>query len=363
MRVLLIAGSYPPDRCGVGDYTSQLARALAGQPGTEVAVLARGAPEGADTPGLTILPPVRSWLFEELPAILQRVRQWRPDMAHVQYPTQGFFGTSLPRLLPLALRLTGLRVVITWHEPPPPGGRVLLHFLQPLLGSSGLIFVRPNYLDYFGPALRRVVERLPRATIPNAANLPVSQLAPAQRAVLRERLLQGQSRLVVFFGFMARHKGVERLFEIADPATDRLVIAGASTDDDYLGELQALADAPGWRGKVDFAGFSPPDQAADLLAAADAVVLPFITGGGNWNTSIHSALAQGSFVLTTGEPASGDDPVRNLYVASPDGLSEMREALRVHAGRRVAPARGPSPWEAIAQAHLTHYARCLGRRV
>ena len=368
MRVLLIAGSYPPEPCGVGDYASQLSQALAAEPGTEVAVLARGRPVDPGMAGLTLLPPVRAWVFRELPAIIRRTRGWRPDVVHIQYPTHGFFDKRLPlllplgQLLPLVLRLAGLRVVATLHE-PPPRGITLLHFLMPLLGASGLIFVRPQFLDNFGTRLRRLLERLPLVTIPTAANLPVSGLSGEQSKALRARLLQGQSRLVVFFGFMARHKGVERLFEIADPDTDRLVIAGGSNDDAYHRELQALADGPRWHGKVSFTGFAPPAEAADLLAAADAVVLPFLSGGGSWNTSIHSALAQGSFVLTTGQPASGDDPVRNLYTAPPAGLAEMREALRHHAGRRVAPAQGQSPWKAIAQAHLAHYARCLGRPV
>lgn len=38
MRVLMITGSYPPDVCGVGDYTARLSEALAGQ-GLEVCVL------------------------------------------------------------------------------------------------------------------------------------------------------------------------------------------------------------------------------------------------------------------------------------------------------------------------------------
>jgi glycosyltransferase involved in cell wall biosynthesis len=360
MRVLVVAGSFPPEPCGVGDYTRLLAEALAAQPDTEVAVLTRGQPDAIAGQALHLLPPVSAWRFAELPAIVRRARQWRPDVAHIQYPTRGFVDPRLAACLPLALRLAGIRVVVTWHEPPPPGREALLYFLMPLLGASGLIVVRPDYLGYFGPRLRRLVSRVPLATIPNAANLPVSSLDDAQRQALRAQLLQGQQRLIVFFGFISRHKGVHRLFEIASPQTDHLVIAGNSHDDGYLGELQALAASPAWKGRVSFTGFSPPAQAADLLAAADAVVLPFTEGGGNWNTSIHSAQAQGSFVLTTGRPAVGDDREHNLFVAAPDDTAGLRRALHDHAGRRVARADGAAPWRRIARAHLDHYARCLG---
>lgn len=362
MRVLIVAGSFPPEPCGVGDYTRLLAEALAAQPDTEVAVLTRGQPEPVSAQTLRLLPPVSAWRFAELPAILRRARQWRPDITHIQYPSSGFVANhAFPLLLPLLLRLAGLRVVVTWHEPPPPPPHPTAPFLTPLLGACGLIFVRPNYLDYFGPRIRRLVERVPLATIPNAANLPVSLLSEPQRIQLRAQLVQDQQRLVVFFGFISRHKGVARLFEIADPQTDQLVIAGKSQDDDHLRELHALADSPRWQGRVSFLGFSPPTQAADLLAAADAVVLPFTEGGGNWNTSIHSAQAQGSFVLTTGRRALGDDPEGNLFVAAPDDIAGMRRALANLAGRRVARADGAAPWQRIARAHLNHYALCLAR--
>ncbi|MEI8304346.1 MAG: glycosyltransferase [Burkholderiales bacterium] len=365
MRVLVVAGSFPPEPCGVGDYTRLLAEALAAQPDTEVAVLTRGQPDAIAGQALHLLPPVSAWRFAELPAIVRRARQWRPDITHIQYPTSGFVAhRRFPLLLPLLLRLAGLRVVVTWHEPPPPPWLdPTAPFLTPLLGACGLIFVRPNYLDYFGPRIRRLVERVPLATIPNAANLPVSLLSEPQRVQLRTQLVGGQQRLVVFFGFISRHKGVAHLFEIADPQTDHLVIAGNSHDDGYLRELHALADSPRWQGRVSFRGFSPPAQAADLLLAADAVVLPFTEGGGNWNTSIHSAQAQGSFVLTTGRSARGDDPDQNLFVAAPEDIAGMRKALKDLAGRRVARADGAAPWERIARAHLDHYARCLARSV
>lgn len=358
MRVLIIAGSYPPEPCGVGDYIGQLARALASETDIDVAVLTRGQPTSNDAQRLAILRPVQSWKVWELSSILKRARNWRPDIVHIQYPTRGFFAKRLPLLLPLSLRLAGLRVVVTWHEPPPCGVTQLL-FLLTSIGVSGLIFVRPHYLDYFNPKLQFWLKRLPLSTIPNAANLPVSCLSAAERETLRQTLLQGQSRLLVFFGFVARHKGVERLFDIANPVTDHLVISGGSNDDAYYSELKSLASSSQWRGKVTFTGFAPPTEAADLLAAADAVVLPFLSGGGSWNTSLHSALAQGSFVITTGEAAHGDDPTRNLYVAPCDGLAEMRDALCRHAGRRVAPSKA-LPWKTIAKAHLEHYAICLG---
>lgn len=368
MRVLLISGSYPPDACGVGDYTMRLARALAKQPDWEVAVLtgpaaSGGAPGGVtdELPAPTVIHCPGAWAFSALPRIVTAVRQWAPDVVHFQYPTQGFFGWRLPALLPALLRCLGFPSVQTWHEPPPTGVRAMIYFLLPRLGARALVFVRPRYLDtYFPSWLKRWVAALPYATIQNTAALPLCSLDAPERTALRARWLGGRQRLVVFFGFITRHKGVEQIFDIASPDTDVVVIAGRTTDPVYVDELRTLAKGRTWVEHVVFPGFLAADDAAALLAVADAVVLPFVEGGGVWNTSIHSAVTQGTLVITTGAEALGDDPQRNVYVAAPGGVAEMRSALDRLAGRKISPTT-ESGWQEIARAHLGLYRRCMRR--
>ena len=366
MRVLLISGSYPPDACGVGDYTMRLARVLAQQPGWEVAVLTGPTtPGGASgnvadaAPAPVVMHCPGAWSFSALPQIVAAVRRWAPDIVHFQYPTQGFFGWRLPALLPVLLRCLGFPSVQTWHEPPPTGVRAMVYFLLPRLGAQALVFVRPGYLDtYFPPWLKRWVAALPHATIQNTAALPLCSLDASERTALRSRWLGGRQRLIVFFGFVTRHKGVEQIFDIANPETDVVVVAGRTVDAAYVDELQETAMDRGWADNVVFPGFLEPGDAAALLAVADAVVLPFVEGGGVWNTSIHSAVAQGTLVITTGADALGDDPKRNLYVAAPGEVAEMRMTLDRLAGRKTLPA-SQSGWQDIANAHLGLYGRCL----
>jgi hypothetical protein len=65
-------------------------------------------------------------------------------------------------------------------------------------------------------------------------------------------------------------------------------------------------------------GFLAPEQAGRLLAAADAAVFPFLDGGGEWNSSIHGAAAQGTFVLATSMNKRGYDAAKNIYYAAPE---------------------------------------------
>ena len=125
-------------------------------------------------------------------------------------------------------------------------------------------------------------------------------------------------------------------------------------------QLAEVALAKGWReDQLHFTGFLSPQDAADLLAVADAVVLPFLNGGGEWNTSIHSALAQGTLVITTAVSPRGDEPQRNLYTAAPVDIHAMRTALDRLAGRRGSPKSTESQWQEIAMVHVNFYRRCV----
>ena len=359
MRILLVAGSYPPEPCGVGDYTEKLANSLATLQSVQVGVLTTSASgrKSTNTRTIDLMGVALTWNFSEMPKLIRAICQWKPDLVHIQYPSQGFLFRRLPSFLPLVCRLLGIKVIETWHEPHRMRGA--LHFLLQTLGASGLIFVRPNYLDMIPALFCRLIKHVHKAIIPNASSLPISSLDETKRLQLRAKYIGSNKRLVVFFGFLYPSKGIELLFDIANPVSDSLIIAGAVKDKEYMRKLGDVAQAKGWReNQLHFTGFLSPQDAADLLKIPDAVVLPFLDGGGEWNTSIHSALAQGTLVITTAVPPRGDEPQRNLFTAAPSDIYEMRAALDRLAGRRSAPISAETQWQTIATAHVDFYRRC-----
>lgn len=353
MRVMLVAGSFPPCQCGVGDYIARLAQALAQMDDVHVAVLTQEGSSMIPQANVDMLDAARGWQISEMSTLLRTIRQWAPDMVHIHYPSQGFYGRALAVFLPLACRALGLTVVQTWHEPWPL--RSAIRFLLQRAGSHGLIFVRPNYVKLLPFLLRPIIRKLPQRIVISAGSLPVSIQTSSERHALRQRYLEGLNKLVVFFGFLYPSKGIEDIFDIADPATDALVIVGASKDSVYLRKLYQIAEDRGWKEQVHYLGFIPEADAANLLSAADAVVLPFAAGSGHWNTSVHGALTQGTLVITTATDPTGDDPVRNLYTAQIGGIEEMRSALRTLAGRRTAASPHLDAWARIAQDHHDFY--------
>jgi glycosyltransferase involved in cell wall biosynthesis len=130
--------------------------------------------------------------------------------------------------------------------------------------------------------------------------------------------------------------------------------------DPYQRELLQRLEKEPLAGQVTMTGFLPPEEAARVLAAADAVVLPFRRGGGVWNTSIQAAVLQGSFVLTTSVARHGYDSIQNVYYAHPGDTEDLKQALEIYLGHRNPRAERenlPPTWPEIAERHLSFYTR------
>jgi glycosyltransferase involved in cell wall biosynthesis len=362
MRILLISGSLPPMKCGVGDYTAHLANALARCEDASVAVLT----DVAATPipsdfEFEVFPLARSWRMLDVAAIATAVRHWRPDIMHIQYPTQGYGDGYLPWLLPTLFRMAKVPVVQTWHEyhPERMGRR---NILNAALGG-GLITVRPDYKSMMSASYRWLIRRKQFRFIPGASAISRIQLCDAERSALRSRLIPTSNSLVVFFGFAHPAKRIELLFEIADPDRDRLVlICDLNSGDAYQESILRSINRAPWAGRVTVTGFLPSDEVGRILTAADAVVLPFQKGGGLWNTSIRAAIAQGTFVLTTSCERHGYDSSENIYYARTDDVPDMRKALQTFIGNRNGETvKDPRcEWDSIASEHVSLFKAVAG---
>ena len=333
--MLVVTGSFPPMKCGVGDYSCKLVKSLAAYAKIQVGVLTTvfdSNEGGAD--GLEVFPVMKSWSLAETLKVIKIIRHWSPDIVHIQYPTQGYGTGLLQWFLPMISFLMRKKVVQTWHEGYSRRNAPKL-FLKAII-PSGLVVVRPQYKEKLLPILRWALRNKRFVFIRNASVFPRIDLGEQEKDALRRQYLRKQKRLILFLGFVYPHRGVELLFEIANPTSDQLVIAGKIIDEggEYHQEIMRRALAEPWLGKVTITGFLPAADVSALLAAADAVVLPFRVGGGEWNTSIHGAVLQGAFVITTSLTPNGYDNKRNVYYAKVDNVQEMKSALDVYAGRR-----------------------------
>lgn len=363
-------------RCGVGDYTHQLALALARDPGLQVAVLTSRAAASLESPtDFVFFPIVEAWDWRELWTIFKVIRTWAPDLVHIQYPTLGYGHKRLPWLLPLCLRLAGLPVVQTWHEiyllKLLFRFGLIFRFISKAVVPGGLVVVREDYRKRTDALLRWVFLSKTVRFIPNASAIPAVELSVAEREALRAQYARPNAHMIVYFGFIYPRKRVELLFQIVDANDSHLVIIGDSFREEdlrnfaqsthaaqtiYYQSLRQLSETEVWKGKVTMSGFLPAHEAARVMAAADAVVLPILGGAGEWNTSVHGAQAQGTFVLTTSKQRRGYDPGENTYFACEHDLEDMRRALKQYVGKRPGDRNAIArAWQSIRESHVDLY--------
>lgn len=359
MRILFVCGAIPPTRCGVGDYTVQLARSLAAQPGTEVALLVaeHGAPPDA-VDGVHLLT-IPDWRAGRMQAALGTIRRFQPDVIHFQYPSQGFGKRILPELLPLvARRLLHIPVVQTWHEFWHP-----LRFYRAVrvAACDAAVFVRPEFEAWMPDWVRRLLKGRPARLIQSASTIPQSRMSLDQRRAMNAQLGYGK-RVAAYFGFALPSKGIEDLFAALDPAHwQLLLICDLDPSNRYHASLRTLAEQSAWRSAVTITGFQPPQRVADLLAAADVVVLPFRAGGGEWNTSIHAAQRQGTPVVTTRTSGTGCDMQNGIVYVAPSNPVALSEGVLCAISSVSAPAFQATPcaWDEIALEHHALYSSVL----
>jgi glycosyltransferase involved in cell wall biosynthesis len=350
-------------RCGIGDYTQRLASAMANLPGVHVEVMTSQSAGSRLDGFVSVRADVSNWHAQSALQAWRTLARLKPDVVHVQFPTQGYGSGRLASWLPLFAWLKGAVVVQTWHE--PSHRRDLAWFLLRALVPGSIIVVRPGFREMLHPWLSALLFRRELRFVRNASSIPVSGLSREEQVQLRSSILGGRRRLIVHFGFLYPFKGLDLVFEVANPETDRVVVIGKFEDgSDYEGQIETRIEVGQWKGEVRFLGHLPSDEVSDILAVSDAVVLPFRAGGGEWNTSIHGAVANGARVITTSADRRGLDMETGVHYCPIDDVAAMRRALDDvpdWTDRKNAPMAGVDVWRQVASEHVSIYRGLLRR--
>jgi glycosyltransferase involved in cell wall biosynthesis len=398
LRVGLVCGHFDPARDGVADYTRHLARQLRAA-GCESLICT--AHRYAWPPGEEIVGVTDRW---DAPGVLRAARAMAGlslDVVHVQFSPSAFGFSRAVGLLPLFLP-AGTPLLATLHE----------YGVREVAGVSGrlrsavwsaverqrwadretlVLTVRADRLLVTAPGHADVLNsrfahrRLDATYVPIAPNIPVAPVDAADvRSSVRASLgLPPDAPLALFFGFLHRVKGLERLIEAVAAARRvlpglRLVLAGGGESHSVPAGaaaamrrgLEDVARRHGVERHVIFTGYLGEDQVSRLFRAADAAVFPFDAGVTAKSGSLLAALAHGVPTIATSPPGVLDRlteadgvlrvPPRNT-AALADALllvlSDPALAARLAAAGRSCATRWT--WANIAELHAQMYDEVL----
>ena len=398
MRILFITGEYPAMQGGVGDYTRRLSQALGGL-GADVHVLTHAdaggdhlrVPSSAYEP--TVYPIMARTGWNLWDAARGLIRELRPDVVQIQYQSAAYGLHPAVNYLPWRLRTAAHRprIVTTFHDLrfpylfPKAGPLRWQAVLAVARGSDACVVTNPA--DWLGLAAAGLRGKL--RPIPIGSNIACEPPADYDRT--RQRSLWGagpETWLLAYFGFLNASKGGEtlvrclaELVRAGQPA--RLLMVGGKvgasdpTNLAYLAHVEKLIADLGLADRVQWTGFTDPDEVSANLLATDIAVLPYREGASLRHGSLMAALAHGLPIVSTALPAQPNEaeglfPLlradESALLVAPDDPVRMagavtrvmtEPALRAHlAGAAMTLAR-QFEWNTLAERHLEAY-RGLG---
>lgn len=353
MKILFITGAYPPMRCGVGDYTSKLACELENIPGVIAGVLTSVAATGSIHRPASFFPVMENWSLPSLSRVIEILRRFRPDIVHLQYPAS-FGRVFMPNLLPLVCKACGIAMVQTWHEHP------IYSQMINALPNDTLVVVDPGYPEAYRQPYRLMVRHKRCSYIPIGANIPRVEISLEGKKQIRIGFDCKDHRLIAYFGFATHQKGIEGLFQAANPDSDRLVlICGLDPGDSYQASILRLTESPEWSGKCFITGYVEDRAAASILASADVAVFPFVEGSTPRNGSILASRLQGTYVVATHEHYRGYNASEHTFYVAPGDVAGIRDALDNGAAKPLDRQPDVATWHDIADQHRKLYERVV----
>ena len=351
MRIGLITGEFPPMQGGVGDFTRELARALAAL-GHDVHVLTSrgrgGEPDSTGEP-YTTHRAVSDWGWGCWRATRHWIDKCRPDVVNVQYQAAAYAMRPAIHLLPWWLQQLAHRPasVVTYHDLKVP---YLFPKAGPLRWQAVLALARwsdaaivTNEQDRLTlshhPALAT-----PLALIPIGSNIAVQPPAGYDRAVWRARYdVETGDLLLAYFGFLKESKGGETLIRalhklaVEPPAgmNPHLLMVGGKvsssdpTDRAYLRHIEALIAQLGLTDRIHWTGYTLPEEVSANLLAADVCVLPYRDGASFRRGSFMAALTHSRPVVSTHPrvPLPELHDGENILLVPPDDDAALAAAI------------------------------------
>jgi glycosyltransferase involved in cell wall biosynthesis len=395
--LVLIAGTYAPDRCGVAHYTARLRKALFKRGIQSVVLTTNETAQTSDDK--TVLGAVQDWTLQNLLPLIQAIHNTKADILHIQHAAGTYGFDRAIFLLPVLLRLSGWQkpIIATIHEygwwewQPKWIPQLFLERLK-TWGQNhqwwdredGFLITQSNAIITTNREAEHVIlDRLPHLRsqvhrIPIGANVEVF---PIDRTTARTKLLQVANwtetvQVIAFFGFLHPVKGLETLLAAFQTVSNlhpsaRLILIGGveslalrgAEAKNYWEKLEKNITHLNLNDLVHMTGYVDAETASHYLTGSDIGVLPFNHGVTLKSGSLLALMAHGLPVIATqsSDPDLSQSLAKLIETRNSAALTDaLIELLTDSITRSQLSKSGRDfsqqfDWSAIADAHLEIY--------
>lgn len=271
MKILFITNTFPPNICGVGDYTYFLCKQFV-QNGDDCVVVCRKDEHiRNNVEGISVYPVVNEWNREATDVVLDVVMHEQPNVISLQYVPHGFNAKGLPFAMIGMVRdlcNTGIPIFTFVHEP-----FVMFCDFNPVHWGVGLCerYIISNVIDCSAAVATSIMNYKKRMSfyrkdislIPIAPNIPLLQLDNDKKLSLKEKIKVEDCIIVALFGMRDRETILE--------AVRNLVAKGKHIKLLLLGKSEWVGEQPSWLYRT---GKLTAEELAEYFNIVDVFVLP-----------------------------------------------------------------------------------------
>jgi glycosyltransferase involved in cell wall biosynthesis len=340
MKIMMICGTYPPENCGVGDYTHRLVNELTKSENIEIKVLTN-----------------IDWAVSNFKNICSEIDAYKPQIIHIQFPSAGYKLSIAPQLLSLKYKS-----IVTIHE-ASQFHPIRKLWLFPFSFKSKLIFTTAYEKKYFKSIFSWYKKK--SDVIQLGSHIDISNI--------NEGIGEKDIYSIIYFGQIRPKKGIEELINLGrliktNNLNYRIKIAGHVLErfSGYHDDLKRSSqDLP-----IDWLN-NMSDSDISLLFSKNIIgYLPFPDGASERRTSLFSLLNNKMLVYTTCGKHTPDDLAGSvIYVKnSTEMLTNLLNMNLVKLDEFVKEKTHNAElylkkfeWSIIAEKHIEVYAEFLNK--
>ncbi|WP_221033326.1 hypothetical protein [Actomonas aquatica] len=337
MKIILFAGSYPPDACGVGDYSQCLNKALSNE-GHEVHIVS-----GSE------------WGFRKVTKWLSMVWRKHPDIVHIQYPSAAYGWSLIPHLVSV---IFSRRAYVTIH------GFIRLHLLRKL---SLMLFSTARCIIFTTEAEKVKYRTSALGLNTNMVVVPIGSNINYPESA--DRFLRERGNEFLYFGLLNHTKGLAGFLNLVREAR----VSGSDKQFCIMGRIMKGQEAYGEFVKRECEALgirlvldATEEVVSTELLTARAVLLPYRDGANYTRGTLLAALGHGCPIFTTigKESPRGLDDVVGVFddwENPPQSILDFEydDELELRLKRGIQLAKNFS-WGAIGFKHSEIYNMCNG---
>lgn len=328
MKIVMVT-SYPPDKCGISDYSHNLVKSLRAH--AKVVVISR---KGDSENGIIHRKNVkRSWLqiieelrtfpqaAEDVAKCMKIIEKEKPDALHIQYEP-GLYNLFFTPMLFDALRknFPMIKKILTLHA---------IDYFPLNLFHKLFLYKKPDRIIVHTEYHKNIIKKINKNTI----KIPMGLAPKTTKSAIKD--------YVLYFGFLSVHKGIENLIRSYDKIKDKtrikLIIAGSinpayKQQQDYRDKIKNMIERLGLSDSIDFIyNYIPAKRLERTIADAKFVVFPYLKSySGGQSQAIMDAVSIGKPVIVSKLPGLTENIVngKNGIIVTPDNENDLAQAMR-----------------------------------